>query len=144
MNKFKRLQQGFTLVELMIVVAIIGILAAIAVPNYTTYVERARASVATSALAQMRIRMEQYYQDNRTYAGNDALLCAAPTGTDTTFFTFACSGATTATSYILSATGQNQMDGFDYDINQANAKSSVTPNGGNANCWVIKRDSTAC
>ena len=82
MNKLKHIQKGFTLIELMIVVAIIGILAAIAVPNYQEYVRRARASEATSALADMRIRMEQYFQDNRRYTGGP---CAAPTGTNPIF-----------------------------------------------------------
>ena len=145
MNKFYRQQKGFTLIELMVVIAIIGIIASIALPSYTGYVARARATEATSALAQMRIRMEQYFQDNRTYAGNDAVLCAAPTGTNTAFFTFLCSAAPSTTAYTFAATGTGTMAGYSYDINQANAKSSSTPSGGgNSNCWVLGKGSTSC
>ena len=142
MNKFYRVQKGFTLIELMIVVAIIGILASIAVPSYREYVNRARATEATSALSQMRIRMEQYFQDNRTYLGGP---CAAPTGTNTTFFAFSCSAAPTASTYTLHAQGVGNMAAYQYDINQANAKSSTTADsGGNANCWVLGSGSTSC
>lgn len=144
MNRFIDSQKGFTLIEVMIVVAIIGILASIAIPNYSTYVERARATEATSALAQMRIRMEQNFQDNRTYNNNNAVLCASPPGTNTDFFAFSCAPLPTGTAYTLVATGAGSMAGFNYFINEANAKSSDTPGGGNGNCWVIKRGSTSC
>ncbi|CAN4276699.1 PilE Tfp pilus assembly protein PilE [Methylophilaceae bacterium] len=131
MVRFKRIQQGFTLIELMIVVAIIGILASIAIPSYTEYIRRARATEATSALADMRIKMEQYFQDNRTYVGGP---CAAPSGTSTTYFTFNCSVAGTATSYTLTATGSGDMAAYSYNINQDNVKSSSF----NAACWSLK------
>lgn len=131
MDKWKKLQQGFTLVELMIVIAIIGILAAIAIPSYTNYVRQARATEATGALADMRIRMEQYFQDNRTYVGGP---CAAPTGTSTTFFAFSCSVAGTATAYTLAATGAGEMAAYTYSINKANTKTSSF----NATCWSLK------
>src|ERR1700722_11706839 len=59
--------QGFTLIELMITVAIVAILAAIAIPNYRDYVIRGQLVDATQALAAVRANMERYFQDNRTY-----------------------------------------------------------------------------
>jgi type IV pilus assembly protein PilE len=141
MNAVKKVQKGFTLIELMIVVAVIGILAAIALPAYQDYVKRAHATEATSALADMRIRMEQYFQDNKTYAGADAVvpsMCSAPAGVSTTFFNFNCSVIPNKLGYTLSATGKNSMSNFNYSIDQDNKKSSTafgTPADGD--CWTM-------
>ena len=60
--------KGFTLIELMIVVAIVGIIAAIAYPAYQDYLTRTKRTVATSTLLQVSGRQEQYYTENRQYA----------------------------------------------------------------------------
>lgn len=133
-------QHGFTLIEMMITVAIIVILSAIAVPQYTAYITRGRVPDATSALAIKQVQIEQHFQDNRTYVG--ARGCENDT-TTSKYFTFACSAAT-ATTFTLVATGQGAMNGFSYSVNQAGAKSSSGPTGwtGSNNCWITKKDGT--
>lgn len=132
-NNFK--QKGFTLIELMIVIAIIGILASIALPNYQDYVKKGKAAEATSTLANLRIKMEQCFQDNRDYtAAACAAFCTAPAGN----FSYACSPASTATTYTIAATGvaAKGMDDFAFTVNQANAKTSTYDGTDGASCWL--------
>lgn len=135
-----KVQKGFTLMELMIVVAIVSILASIALPSYTDYITRSRIPDATSALANKRIQIEQYFQDNRTYAQAPA---CAPDTTTSSLFDFGCSVAT-ATAFTLDATGKaaGSMADFAYSIDQAGVrKSTITAYGwsGSTTCWVTKK-----
>lgn len=70
-HKRESRQAGFTLLELMIAVAIVGILAAIAIPSYSQYVENARATDAQGALTSFVSAMERYYTQNGSYLGAD-------------------------------------------------------------------------
>jgi type IV pilus assembly protein PilE len=121
---------GFTLIELMIVVVIVSILAAVALPAYNDYVLRAKIQEATSALADGRVKMEQWYQDNRTYEdGNGSTapnsFCQAPP-TNLESFDLACS-AITSTTYTITATGKASkgMGEFTYTIDQAGTRTST-------------------
>lgn len=139
-----RRKAGFTLIELMIVVAIIGILSAIAIPMYGDYVTRAKITEATSGLSDMRVKMEQFFQDNRTYAGACKAGTIAPPPADTKNFTFDC-GAPDATTYTITATGIGSMVGFVYTIDQVNVRTTTGVKAGwstatNPPCWVLKKE----
>ena len=126
----------------MITVAIIGILAAVALPSYSDYVRRGRITEAVSGLSDMRVKMEQYFQDNRTYVGACVAGTVAPLPTATAYFGYSCTNA--ASTYTVTATGASSMAGFVYTIDQANARATTQlPTGwsgtGNA-CWVLKKD----
>lgn len=127
----KRINHGFTLIEMMVVVAIIGILAAVALPAYNDYIIRGRLAEATSTLPDARVKMEQFFQDNRTYVGG-------PCPAQTTSFTFACSNLT-ASTYTITATGRGNISAYSYTINESNTRASTTPWGNSTSCWVVNK-----
>lgn len=135
---------GFSLVELMVVVAVIAILAAVALPAYNDYVLRGKLTEAFTELSSMRVRLEQYYQDNRTYA-TACVPGAAPLPVGK-YFAYSCPAATlTATTFTVQADGVGSTAGFQFTINQANAKATTgVPAGWNMNgaCWVTKPSGT--
>ena len=138
---------GFTLIEVMIVVAIVGILATVGYPAYTDYVRRGKIAEAVSTLADARAKLEQYFLDNRTYVGADAAnMPCNPTvlNAGKKSFTYTCANLGVGT-YDLNAAGKTSdgMNAFTYTINQANVRTSTVTGlsgwTGNATCWVTKK-----
>lgn len=142
---------GFTLIEVMIVVAIIAILAAVAIPSYRDYIRRGQAAEAFSALSDFRSKMEQYYQDNRKYGtgsncATDATANAWNGFASTEHFKFECAltDAVTQQSYSIKATGiAGAVSGDVYSIDQNGNRSTSVFKGATVSepCW-LSRSST--
>ncbi|WP_338763521.1 type IV pilin protein [Massilia sp. METH4] len=133
----KHRQQGFTLMEVLITVVIVGILSAVAIPAYTDHVTRSRTAEAFTALGAAQANAEQFWNNNRTYDGYSGA-SAFPAATPN--FTYALSNAT-ASTFTITATGRAKMTGFTYTIDQNGTRATTaTPSWGtNAACWVDKK-----
>jgi type IV pilus assembly protein PilE len=149
----RRRASGFTLIEVMIVVAIIGILAAVALPAYNDYVRRGQLPEAFTELSGYRGRMEQYYQDNRNYGTAAACAPNATAGSWNTFtpvppgrFTYGCATSNVtaggAQAYTITATGASgQAIGHVYTIDQEGRRATTTFKGATVTgmtCWLTK------
>lgn len=134
-GKNMKKNKGFTLVELMITVLIVGIISSFAIPNYRDYVIRAEISEALAGLSSTKLKMEQFFQDNRTYEGAcDSGSPAHPPSMKN--FTISCDN--TASSYTLTATGL----GFTFTVDPQNNRSTTSAKSGwktNDSCWIINR-----
>ena len=104
--------KGFSLIELMVTVAIVGVLAAIAYPSYTEYVNRSKRAEATAALLAATQALERYYSVNNTYLNAGALAAVFATRVPASGgqnYAIAAQGNPTATTYLLRATRNGSM-----------------------------------
>lgn len=127
--------RGFTLIELMIVVAIIGILAAIAYPSYTRYVREARRADAVAAITRVQLAQERYRANNPTYADDLDKLSLPSISTDG-YYDISLPSAS-ATGYVVTATAKS---GTSQAADTGCLSMSVTVNGAAATyeppaCW---------
>ena len=139
-------QRGFTLIEVMITVAIVGILSAIAYPSYAAYILRGKMVEASTNLLSVRTAMEQYYQDNRGYANVSAAIVSPCDSTKMPVmknFTMTCAIGTPASGYTATAAGSNaSTTGFSFAIDNAGNQTSTMGTlwgGGSYACWIMKK-----
>ncbi len=148
-NRTLRRPAGFTLIEVMITVAIIGILAAVGYPSYRDYIIRGSLVDATTGLSSVRAQMERYFLDNRRYdsANGFTTPCAAVDGGGTDAprrfgaFVVSCA-AVTATEFRLQAVGSGNVNGFTYTITQADVRATTAAPTGYSTCasaWITKK-----
>jgi type IV pilus assembly protein PilE len=144
---------GFTLIELMIVVAIVAILAAVALPAYRDYVLRGQLVDATNLLSAGQANMERYFQDNRTYANVGTAIktpcdSAIPVAQRTQgLFVMTCTTTPGATAYSLTATGSGSVAAFSYTVDNLSAKTTSIGTGAPPGwstpspntCWMVKK-----
>jgi type IV pilus assembly protein PilE len=141
---------GFTLIEVMVVVAIIAILATIAVPMYSEYVRRGQLTEAISNLSDYQVKMEQYFQDNRNYGSGGTCANAAPAPSWNTFapggaryFSYSCllAGAS-GTAYTITASGTAAYAiGYAYTLTSSGTAQGTTKFKGSAvtkACWLVR------
>lgn len=132
----------------MIVVGIIGILAAIAIPNYRDYILRGQLVDATNALSAFRANMERHFQDNRTYQTVGAFTspCLQAVAQRTVGdFVVSCSAGPTDTTYTLQASGTGSLAAFVFTVNQADVRATTGAPTGWGTCatrWILKRGQT--
>lgn len=136
--------RGFTLIEVMIVVAIIAVLAAFAIPQYREYVLRGQLVSATNLLSSFQARMERHFQDNRTYQTVGAF--TSPCGADQAQrrdgdFELTCT-VLTANTYTLRAQGSGPVADFQFTVTEANVRATPAVPTGWSTCatrWILKR-----
>lgn len=147
-------EAGFTLIEMMIVVVIVAILAAIAIPSYTDFVMRGRLMDAHAKLGDLRGQMERYFLDNRTYQDTSGALCGIDDAAINMTANYNADGgrsfdltcaAATPTTYTITATGvaAKGMSGFTFTVDQANVRATTAAPAGwttSANCWVVRKN----
>lgn len=139
-------QSGFTLIEIMITVAIVAILAAVAVPQYQDFVTRGALAEAHAGLGAFRVQMEQYFQDNRNYGTGGCGISgtAAPVYK---YFTHGCVLTAAGQGYVATATGVtvSRVNGFALTIDQSNNRlTTAAPTGWMPSpntCFVTRKGS---
>ena len=141
-----KIQKGFTLIELMITVAIVGVLLSIVVPTYKDYVLRAKLGEARGVLGAFRIKMEQQYQNTGDFrdACQAESLAQVP---ELKFFKLSCQpnnkNKITKDTYTISISGE----GFTYTIDESRKKRTTAvpsgydlPESEEKQCWIVGKN----
>lgn len=133
--------RGLTLVELMIVLAMLAIVSAVALPSFREQILRSQLGDALTGLGDARALMEQHFLDQRTYSGGPCT-SARTAGS----FSIACMTLPGPSSYTISATGAGVAAGFTYTIDHHGSQRTTAlpsrwgsvPSGGYP-CWITRQ-----
>jgi type IV pilus assembly protein PilE len=130
-------QRGFTLIEMLTAVCIVGVLAAMALPSYRESLRRGEILDATTALSMQRLKMARYHRATYRYDGRGS---PCESIGDEGPFSFSCDYS--KNRFTITATGSGPVDGFTYTIDQRGAMATVslpTEWGSPAEgCWIVR------
>lgn len=141
---------GFTLIEVLITIVVVSILVGVALPSYRDYVRRGQIPDGLTALADLRVKMETYYQDYRNYgdtscAENSKANWAKFTAPAGARFTYECKldGKQAYTLKVIGKTGQATV-GHTYTLDQDNTRKTLVFKGSDLGagkeCWLVRGD----
>jgi type IV pilus assembly protein PilE len=121
--------KGFTLLEVLVTVAIIGILASVAIPSYSELTARAKVTDALLMLASTGKSMQLSFQENGNYT------CKQPSW-NTKYFNYVCSASNN--SFTIIATGLDNVSNYSYSLNsEGTHKTLASPSGASNSCWRL-------
>jgi type IV pilus assembly protein PilE len=145
MKKHRKFNNGFTLIELMLVVAVLAILAAIAYPSYVEQIRKAHRADAKESLLHIATLLEQYYQENKGYPAAGDMTDVGlvdPYVTPEGYYNIQFSGAATARDYTLKATPVgdqvNDTDCYAFTLTSRGVRSNQDASSttiSNDRCW---------
>jgi type IV pilus assembly protein PilE len=132
--------RGFTIIEILIGVAIVAILGAVALPQYRSFVTASKVPPALDALSSVSTRMEQYYQDRGHYGNNGTCGNGMAMPTPTNFQQVSCVIQLGGQGFLATVNGAvaSGLDGYTYTVDHRGRRATVNhPKGANANCWTV-------